>query len=646
MPVGGSSGGDAASGGAQGGSLTISPEEVAHIGPQEDFDPASLQREYVLANETEDTQSWEVRVSEPWLSLAGPESGILEPGESIEVPVTVDPDIASQGESDPAVAQLIFLNSDTGAVLGMRGVSIETSFAGPGLIGGWTTFEPSVDTRMVYVSSSSGDDQNIGLSPEMPKQTLAAGQALLRHGYPDWLLLKRGDVWQESLGQWTKSGRASSEPMVVSTYGLSPDRPLLRTGSQTGIRTNGGGGSAATIDCLAIVGLHFQADGYTGGGDCYGAQMLQPGSHLLIEDCKFEGYGTNLVFQGFGGRHTDFRLRRSVIVDAYAVHSMSGAHAQGLYAYGVDQLLIEENVFDHNGWSETVPGAGADIYSHNMYIDNGNTAVRVRGNLIANGSSHGLQLRCGGSVVNNLFVKNSIALLVGGGNNPEPGGVTAAVRGNVILEGKNIDAANPRGWGIVLSNISSGEVSYNVVANNDLGTQPAPLILDGDAVGDSSPTVGVHHTRIVGNRFSNWGGGILVEGNPSQISHLEFSGNDVQDERLPWPLISHSVAGTTAAFRSSGNRFFDSISPITSWVEIGNVPRSIDHWKAQVGDTTSVIENAVYLEPDRCLADYSAFLGGAFGLSAFLDVSRLQSSTHWRPAYTAMRANRYIRLGF
>jgi hypothetical protein len=204
---------------------------------------------------------------------------------------------------------------------------------------GWTIFVPSPDTVRVYVSASSGSDLGDGLSPATAKRTLAAAKSLLRQGYPDWLLLKRGDVWHESLGQWKKSGRTAGEPMLVSTYGNAAARPLLQTGKSCGVWTNGGGGSPATIDNLAIVGLHFCADEYSGGGDSIGAQMLQPGSHLLIEDCEFECYGTNLVFQGVGGRHTDFRLRRSVIVDAYSVHAIGG-HSQGLYSYAVDGLLI------------------------------------------------------------------------------------------------------------------------------------------------------------------------------------------------------------------------------------------------------------------------------------------------------------------
>lgn len=510
---------------------------------------------------------------------------------------------------------------------------------------GWTAFAPSVDTVTIFVSSSTGDDGYDGLTPATAKRTIAAGVDLLQHGSPDWLLLKRGDVWQEGLGQWKKSGRSASEPMVVWTYGDAPDRPLLLTSSHAAIWTNGGGGSPATIDNLAVVGLHFRPQAYTGGGDCPGAQLLQPSSHFWIEDCKFEGYSTNLVFQGNGGRHTDFRLRRSVIVDAHNDHS-TGEHSQGLYAYGVDGLLIEENVFDHNGWSESVPGAYADIYSHNLYIDNGNTGVEVRGNLIANASSHGLQLRCGGTVVDNLFVRNSIALLMGGGNNPEPGGVRAEVLKNVILDGKNIDDANPRGWGIVLSNISSGSVAYNLVANNWLGTQPAGMILDGDALGDNGPSAGVHATEIRSNVFYRWGGGVLVEGDLSQITDLVFARNDLQNYVVPAPLFAQTLAGTATAIQSYENRFFNKAVPTDAWTEIQSIPHSMDYWKTQVGDTTSVIEEVSYPDPERSLADYNVVLGGTYGLDAFLAEARLQSFTNWRSAYTAAGASRYIRAGF
>jgi hypothetical protein len=510
---------------------------------------------------------------------------------------------------------------------------------------GWTIFAPSSDTVRVYVSASSGSDLGDGLSPATAKRTLAAAVSLLRHGYPDWLLLKRGDVWQESLGHWKKSGRTAAEPMLVSTYGNAAARPQLQTGEDGGIWTNGGSGSPATIDNLSIVGLHFFADGYGGGGDCIGARMLLPSKHLLIEDCEFECYSTNLVFQGVGGRHSDFRLRRSVIVDAYSVHAIGG-HSQGLYAYAVDGLVIEDNLFDHNGWNESVPGAGADIYSHNLYIDNDNTGVVVRGNIIANASSHGVQLRPGGSVVDNLFVRNSISLSVGGGNNPDPGGVMADVRKNVILDGKDIDGTNPRGWGIWLANIVSGKVANNVIANNTLGTQPNAITLDGEYVGDSGPSVGVHDLVIATNILYDWGGGMLVKGNSVQITDVSLIDNDVQDTIWPTSLLEYGKASSIAAFQSAGNRFHCELVPVPAWTEIASVPQAISYWFLLVGDTTSTVRKVVYPDPVRSVPSYNTSLGGAPSLDAFLAEARLQSHAYWREEYRAQQVNAYIRAGF
>src|SRR5262245_20542208 len=88
---------------------------------------------------------------------------------------------------------------------------------------GWTVLTPSPDSRVVHVSSSQGNDANDGLSPTKPKRTLAAGKALMRQGYPDWLVLRSGDVWlNESFGHWGTSGRSSQEPQVLSSYGSGP----------------------------------------------------------------------------------------------------------------------------------------------------------------------------------------------------------------------------------------------------------------------------------------------------------------------------------------------------------------------------------------------------------------------------------------
>ena len=70
--------------------------------------------------------------------------------------------------------------------------AVGTSLYGALNNGGWTIFTESVDTRKIFVSSTEGDDTNDGLTELAPKQTIIAGKALLRAGFPDWLLLRRG----------------------------------------------------------------------------------------------------------------------------------------------------------------------------------------------------------------------------------------------------------------------------------------------------------------------------------------------------------------------------------------------------------------------------------------------------------------------
>src|SRR5439155_9756143 len=99
---------------------------------------------------------------------------------------------------------------------------------------------------IIYVSSSTGDDGNDGLTPTTPKRTIAAGYDLLRDGYPDWLLLRCGDVWHENIPAWNRSGRSATEPAVLWNYG-SGSRPLLLTGSMDGWRSRNGNASLSHI---------------------------------------------------------------------------------------------------------------------------------------------------------------------------------------------------------------------------------------------------------------------------------------------------------------------------------------------------------------------------------------------------------------
>ncbi|MBW2465132.1 MAG: hypothetical protein JRH11_26015, partial [Deltaproteobacteria bacterium] len=121
--------------------------------------------------------------------------------------------------------------------------------------GGWTTFDLAADSRLIYVSAD-GDDGNDGLSPETAVATPRRGAELVRDGFPDFLLFRRGDTWRSSLSsdriaRRFKSGRSATERLVISSYGDSALRPRFEV-EEHFLDDDGHGRSN-----LAIVGLAF-----------------------------------------------------------------------------------------------------------------------------------------------------------------------------------------------------------------------------------------------------------------------------------------------------------------------------------------------------------------------------------------------------
>ncbi len=345
---------------------------------------------------------------------------------------------------------------------------------------GWTVVTRSADSRVVYVSSSQGNDANDGLSPETPKATIAGGNALIRDGFPDHLLLRRGDVFEadgSTLYRW-KNGRGASEPVVLASYGDSGPRPVIKV--PDGFIDHNG----QTRNYQAFIGLDIYKSNsdpaspdFTNVSAAECMRFVGGGASLLIEDCRFRFLG--IVVQSYdAGVYTNVRLRRNIILDTWRHGSFAngGSRIQGLFMSEVDGYLIEENFFDHNGWSEVVPGAGANMFNHNAYIQYDNRAGGImRGNIFARGAAHGLQARSGGVVERNLFVLNAVSVNVGGVADPtypEVHDFPNAVLDNVVINGRTMhptDLEYPRTaavWAISVPGfIQDVLVDDNIVAN-------------------------------------------------------------------------------------------------------------------------------------------------------------------------------------
>ena len=511
---------------------------------------------------------------------------------------------------------------------------------------GWTNVTPAADSRIVYVSSSEGVDTNDGLSPASPVKTIAKGKTLLRTNSADWLLLKRGDTWYERYGQLGITGRSKQEPILISAYG-DGDRPLLKTRSDSAITTN-----ITPVKNVSIIGIHFnsntndpQSPDFTNSAGAYGFHGAAPVSGLLIEDCLFEHYGTNLLFQATQGPVTDVAVRRSVILDA------TGG-AQGAYVNGVDGLLLEDNLFDHNGWSEENAGEPANIYDHNVYMSSKNSGVVVRGNIFSNASSHGLQARSGGIVENNLFLKNPIGMVFGNGSTFKEGGVEGRVADNVFIDSRDING-QPRGYAVEVGNTKPGAgttLEGNIFAHDGQRNHPAIKLAMGSAPGNLQDAVGLNDLTITDNIVYDWYQAISTDSGyvPGASGYKALNGLVVRDNDFQQTISSrlalHGNPFDPSVENWHENHYWDD-SPSSGWFTLGSTPASFDQWQDTLEPNANRTQRK-YLDPDRTVATYVRSLGGDATSQAFIDAARGQSRQNWRPQLTADAFNDYMRDGF
>jgi hypothetical protein len=529
---------------------------------------------------------------------------------------------------------------------------------------GYTVITPEAGDRTIYVSSSAGNDSRDGTSPQRALRTLAAGVDRLRDGTGDRLLLKRGDTWNTPLPAWKKSGASADRPMVVGAYG-DGSRPVIATRGASAFVS--GVSSGRRVDHLYLIGLELTAsardpdspdfDASLVGRTGIGLQFFAGGSDILIEDCRVSHFTTNVALQDGMGSLANVRLRRNVIVDAYASPSV---HSQGLFADGVNGLLLEGNVFDHNGWSSRVGGAPATVFNHNAYLSVRNESVRVIGNLFANAASHGLQARAGGDVLDNLFVANPLHMsfgLVRGDSPPRAGGVSGIINGNVFLGTRDINGQQ-RGFGLEIANTASDRatiVSNNVFSNegdNGVPWQAGGFAAISLAVGsgrdDATLAAGLRNLRIDGNIIRRWAKGISFQ-NDLRAGGKGSTGYDglvVRRNELSrltaGPAIEHLMAFDPAHERWVGNRFGDDADGRPASVRVAGRSLSPQAW---VDDFASDDRpgTPAYREAGRSLSGYAKSAGGMAAVDAITWARSLSPSANRNVMANAIA---YVRNGF
>lgn len=319
---------------------------------------------------------------------------------------------------------------------------------------GWTVLDDEGATR-IYVSSSEGRDDNPGTEDE-PLQTIHQALEQLQAG--DWILLKRGDVFNQGIGFWV-NGTSETDRTVFTAYGEeNQPRPVIDPEGGDAVKLTGAGVTPDTVEHVAFVSIHLRQSQNNPKSDAWsgapvkgnGMVVLRPGNDLLIEDVKSEFFSQGLNLQGSSASSAlhGIQLRRSVVVDSYS--PASEGHAQGVFLRFAYNPLLEENVIDHNGWNEGVSGAHRTKFNHNVYIQKDCLNPVFRNNITSRASSHGFQLRPGGSATGNLVLNNSIGGYVSN-NNFDAASVVEMV-GNVAIHGSVEPVVDSiLGWGLALN---------------------------------------------------------------------------------------------------------------------------------------------------------------------------------------------------
>ena len=544
---------------------------------------------------------------------------------------------------------------------------------------GWSILRPAADSRILYVSSSEGDDASgeiykanaaeVGDDPFSPTgkvrpfRSIDAAMAQARENSPDWVLLKRGDVWRDVTIK-PMQGRSKSEPSVIGAYGSDEKRPVIsgRT-ARIVVGSPSSGISHAVVTSIELYLSHLDPDspdyaankdGRSRGGISLSVGAKGGMSNVLVEDCLLRFAAVNVG--GPGGLMTDVVLRRSSVLDVYPEEG----HNQGMWGSHAS-ILLEECLFDHDGWlHQAIPEnrgkAGlANMLSHDTYCTQMYSTI-FRNNLFLRAASIGNKFTANygpGSVEdvvldNNLYVEGEIGIGMGGNTAAPLRWIDCQVTNNVLLDiGRGRPTGRSLGWGVDAKDWDGGEISGNLFLRQ---TSDEVRNVYGLEIGCEEDCLGEGpHMRNVSIRGNVFHGlkharmALNIRG-PGRMQGITIAENQFQFDDVPSTLVRvDAPLGDRVTFR--GNTYF-SAADSRQWFTIAGRDLSFDEWVVEVGEEGAQQKNVNFPDPSRGIEAYMESLGKPATFEAFIAEVRQQSKSNWRQEFTAPVINDWIRDGF
>jgi hypothetical protein len=495
---------------------------------------------------------------------------------------------------------------------------------------GFTLFPLGEGARVVLISTTDGSDFNDGMLK--PVRTLKRALSLVRTGSPDRILFKRGDIFEPANlnSSIELAGRGPTDPIILGAYGSNKDpRPILQGHFYFGPHVLPRFIVVQSLDFYASTRDPTQKVFSTktmNDEQKYGIGIICAGNYVWIEDCRFRDFSTAIDLEAKEMSMFDtLVIRRCQILDSW-----DRGHSSGIYIDYFTNVLIEESLFDHNGWTDLVKSAGKTIFNHNMYIQKSHLGEErhfiIRNNISARASSHGCQLRPGGVLENNLFLKNPLAAFVGYSQ--------SIVRKNVVLDSDDIAGA-PRGQGIELLNCGYVLAEQNIIAHKTSKTNDmSGLSFDpANAKAKPFPTRG----EVQYNLVYDWTGPAFYADDSADAMKV----HDNYFEQKENPDVSAATLKPEYQFRN--NHY---TSDLDRPFIINGQKFTLNDWIKKTNESPNETK-IEFVDPDRDIATYAKSIGLKDAtLEGFLAAARDQQRGHWDPRLTADAVNDYIRQGF
>lgn len=542
---------------------------------------------------------------------------------------------------------------------------------------GWSILNPSSDSRLIYVDSVNGNDSSariysisdreIGLNPQEPTGNIKAFKSIsaafekLRNGQPDWILLKAGGVWDESLA--LRNGRSPDERQVATTWGYGP-RPELRTGSKKGILN-------AQLTNAAIIGIRFWAhtrdpDGPyftdyegTNGFSFFTRVPDDPRqvSDILIEDCHFHSYANNVLTSHYreGAKPlTRFVIRRTIISRNFS----TTRHSQGLYFGGSGQphaanILLEQNIFDHNGWrkqnfdgSNSRADGQATMFNHNTYFSSASGIIFkenifIRPSSIGNKWTSSINGESRGIVIdNNLYIDGEVGISMGGNTSGSLRFSDIIIRNNVFTDiGRTQPTNRNLAWGLEASDWDTGVIKSNLFIN-----QSNPNVTNTWAISirAESKAQNIYISKnTAANLFASENMPVFKLMDGENIINVVINSNKITSN-----VENYAISINGGNYQFSGDNIYYTKRNPSRLFQINGRNANLNIWRNITDDKIANIKEPIFSNPERTIEEYILLLGIGNTYQDLIDALYQQSKFNWNPELTAASINAWFREGF